>query len=242
MEEISYKKRQSELAKRFLKEGHAQFEVSGRHALFADPLISAGGEKTTYSVPTYEALKGICKSVYWKPTFDWVVDRVRVLNPVQTETSGTKLLNLSTGVSDRAFFTYLCDVKYQIEAHIEWDESHPGYINDRDFKKHYDIAAKSVIHGGRLPVFLGKSECCGVVKPCVFGEGEGYYVNSGTINFGIMYHGITYPGQSREPELKESYTLDMAPTSMTDGIIVFRRPEDCIHQKIREGGKTDVFV
>lgn len=242
MEEISYKKLQTELADRFLKERHAEFEVSGRRALFADPLISPGGEKTTYSVPTYEALKGICESIYWKPTFYWIVDKVRVINQIQTETAGTKLLNLSNGKCDRAYFTYLCNVKYQVEAHIEWNKNRPQYNEDRDFRKHYYIAARSIVHGGRLPVFLGKTECHGIVKPCVFGEGKGHYDGTGTVNFGVMYHGITYPGQSSDPDMRDQYILDMASTSMTDGVIRFIRPEECIHQKIREGSKTDVFM
>ena len=32
------------------------FKVSGRKALFTDPLTRIGGEKCSYSVPTYEAL------------------------------------------------------------------------------------------------------------------------------------------------------------------------------------------
>ena len=35
-----------------------EFEVSGPYALFSDPVLRIGGEKCTYQVPTYEALKG----------------------------------------------------------------------------------------------------------------------------------------------------------------------------------------
>ena len=48
-----------------------EFEVFGDYALFSDPLMRLGGEKCSYQVPTYEALKGILSSVYWKPTFIW---------------------------------------------------------------------------------------------------------------------------------------------------------------------------
>ena len=51
-----------------------EFKVWGRYALFTDPLTRIGGEKCSYHLPTYEALKGIAKSIYWKPTFVWVVD------------------------------------------------------------------------------------------------------------------------------------------------------------------------
>ena len=44
------------------------FQVSGRYALFTDPITRIGGEKATYQTPTYQALKGILESVYWKPS------------------------------------------------------------------------------------------------------------------------------------------------------------------------------
>ena len=50
------------------------FQVSGRYALFTDPITRIGGEKATYQIPTYQALKGILESVYWKPTLIWVID------------------------------------------------------------------------------------------------------------------------------------------------------------------------
>ncbi len=62
-----------------------EFEVYGDYALFSDPLMRLGGEKCSYQVPTYEALKGILSSVYWKPTFIWRILDVRVMNPIQTE-------------------------------------------------------------------------------------------------------------------------------------------------------------
>ena len=48
-------------------------EVTGDYGLFTDPIMRVGGEKCTYQIPTYEALKGILASCYWKPTFVWVV-------------------------------------------------------------------------------------------------------------------------------------------------------------------------
>ena len=39
-----------------------EFEVYGSYALFADPVMRVGGEKTTYHIPTYEALRGLWKA------------------------------------------------------------------------------------------------------------------------------------------------------------------------------------
>ena len=37
------------------------FKVYGRMALFTDPITRMGGEKSSYAVPTYQALKRNCR-------------------------------------------------------------------------------------------------------------------------------------------------------------------------------------
>ena len=49
-------------------ENFVEFEVSGDSALFSDVLTKSGGEKFPYPIPSYEALKGVMHSIYWKPT------------------------------------------------------------------------------------------------------------------------------------------------------------------------------
>lgn len=58
-----------------------EFEVYGSYALFSDPVMRVGGEKTSYHIPTYEALRGVVESIYWKPTIMWIVDAVRSNEP-----------------------------------------------------------------------------------------------------------------------------------------------------------------
>lgn len=67
-----------------------EFQVTGDYALFTDPLMRVGGEKCSYQIPTYEALKGVLSSVYWKPTIIWYIDSVRIMNPIQTEVKGIR--------------------------------------------------------------------------------------------------------------------------------------------------------
>ena len=55
-----------------IHENIIEFQVWGDYALFSDLLTRAGGEKCSYSIPTYEAIKGIIHSIYWKPTIIWV--------------------------------------------------------------------------------------------------------------------------------------------------------------------------
>lgn len=98
----------------------------------------------TYEIPTYEAIKGVLKSIYWKPTFEWIVDKVRVMNPIKMETRGVKLPKL-TGKNDLAYYTYLMDVRYQVTAHFEWNMNRSEFEMDRNREKHYGIFAKSLL-------------------------------------------------------------------------------------------------
>ena len=112
-----------------------EFQVSGAYALFSEPVTRVGGEKSSYMVPTYEALKGILHSIYWKPTIIWIVDEVRVMNPIQTETKGIRPIAYNGG-NELSYYTYLKDVCYQVRAHFEWNENRPELAGDRDENKH----------------------------------------------------------------------------------------------------------
>lgn len=149
-----------------------EFQVTGRYALFTDPLSKVGGEKCSYHVPTYEALKGIAKSIYWKPTLIWVIDEVRVMKRIRTQTKGVKPLDLGGGNS-LAIYTFLADVQYQVRAHFEWNEHRPELSDDRIEAKHHAIAQRMIDRGGRQDVFLGTRDCQGYVQACEFGSGAG---------------------------------------------------------------------
>ena len=84
-----------------------EFEVTGRKGLFTCPEFKVGGEKCTLQIPTYEALKGITKSIYWKPTITWVIDAVRVMNPIRMESTGIILPKMKSNKNDIAIYTYL---------------------------------------------------------------------------------------------------------------------------------------
>ena len=120
-----------------------EFQVAGDYALFSDPITRVGGEKCTYQVPPYEALKGILSSVYWKPTLTWYVDAVRVLEPIQTEVKGIRPVKYHGG-NDLAYYTYLKHVRYQVRAHFEWNDNRPELAGDRNENKHHNIARRMI--------------------------------------------------------------------------------------------------
>lgn len=155
-----------------------EFEVSGDYALFSDPITRIGGEKCSYQIPTYEAIKGVLHSVYWKPTFIWIVDQVRVMNPIQTEVKGMRPIHIYDNKNDLAYYTYLKDVRYQVRAHFEWNDNRPELAGDRLDNKHHQIAKRMIRKGGRRDIFLGTRECQAYVEPCVFGEGKEKLLNA----------------------------------------------------------------
>lgn len=197
--------------------------VSGRYALFSDPITRVGGEKCSYPVPTYQALKGILESIYWKPTFIWVPTDVRILNRIETQSKGIRPINYSNGKNDLSIYTYLSDVAYQVRAHFEWNEHRPDLAQDRNENKHYAIAKRMLERGGRRDIFLGTRECQGYVEPCTFGEGPGAYDNTPFVPLGLMLHGLTYADETTTGTMQERFWYPV----MENGIIHFCRPEEC---------------
>lgn len=198
------------------------FRVWGRYALFTDPVTKTGGEKCSYHIPTYEAIKGVLKSIYWKPTIIWHVDKVRVMKPLRTQTKGTKPLVWSGGNS-LAIYTFLHDVEYQVQAHFEWNMHRPELAGDRIDGKHFNIAKRMLEKGGRQDIFLGVRDCQAYVEPYQFGEGESAYQNIDELSFGLMFHGFGYPDETGRDEIVSRFWH----ATMRRGELKFPRPEEC---------------
>ncbi len=220
-----------------------EFKVYGRFALFTDPLTRIGGEKCSYHLPTYEALKGVAKSIYWKPTLTWVIDEVRVMKVVRTQSKGVKPLNFDgiypsektagkkqTPSNTLAIYTFLHDVEYQVRAHFEWNLARPELACDRNEGKHNAIATRSLEKGGRQDVFLGTRDCQGYAEPCQFGSGVGAYDEVDELAYGLMFHGFDYPDETGKKQLSSRFWHPV----MQKGYLQFLRPEECtIRKEIR---------
>ena len=212
-----------------------EFMVSGKYALFTDPKYKIGGEKTTYMIPTYEAIKGVCKSIYWKPTFVWVVDEVRIMNPIKTETMSVRPLSdgfadfkhINNRKNDLAYYTYLKNVRYQVKAHLEWNNNREDLILDRKLSKHINIMNKMIERGGRQDIFLGTRECQAYVEPHTFGHGESFYDGTGVCKEDEMYHSITYADEAYDSKTEGRITKNFWMPVIENGIIKFCRPNRC---------------
>jgi len=208
-----------------VKRNTVEFLVRGDRALFSDPVTRVGGEKTSYYVPTYEALKGILTSVYWKPTIIWIIDAVRVMNVIQTMSEGIRTKNYNGG-NDLSIYTYLKDVRYQVRAHFLWNENRLELAADRNENKHHNIARRMIERGGRRDIFLGTRECQGTVEPCVFGEGSGTYDPVDELNLGYMFHGFTYADEAVRDAEKGHMSVRFHHVVLKKGVIEFPDPEE----------------
>ena len=222
-----------------MKENCIEYRLSGRYALFTDPVTKIGGEKSTYHIPTYEAIKGITQSIYWKPTIVWIIDKIRVIHKISTESKNVKTISFSGGANDLSVYTYLRDVEYQVKAHFEWNMQRSDLEKDRNENKHFDMARRALEKGGRRDIFLGARECQGYVEPCVFGEGEGFYDEEELFSYGLMFHGFDYPSEKATQKLVARFWN----AKMDKGVIIFPRPENCsVTREVRNYKATNPNV
>ena len=198
-----------------------EFKVYGEYALFTDPLTKLGGEKMSYQIPTYQAIKGIVESIYWKPTILIVVDAIRIMHPIKMEAKGMRPIEYGGGNS-LAHYTYLRDVCYHVRAHFEFNENRPDLVFDRNEGKHYSIMKRSLEAGGRRDIFLGARECQAYVEPIDFDSDDSFY-DGADLHFGTMVHGFDYPDETGRDEL----AVRLWNPVMKDGVIAFPRPETC---------------
>ncbi|MEV6347754.1 type I-C CRISPR-associated protein Cas5c [Actinoplanes sp. NPDC051851] len=107
-------------------------QVRGEGALFTRPEQRV--ERVSYPVMTPSAAVGVLESIYWRPEFRWVPERIEVLRPIQqfsifrNETHDLPSLADAVGkgkridtVANRDQRSALClrDVEYRIHAQVE---------------------------------------------------------------------------------------------------------------------------
>lgn len=151
--------------------------VEGDYACFTRPELKV--ERVSYDVPTPGALEGLLKSVYWKPSIRYVIDKIIVYQPIDFANirrnevkdkvsysairgqmngkEGDPCIYTSEVRSQRASIV-LKNVKYGVEFHFELT----GLKNDREEdaeNKHYNILKRRLEKGQyfRVPC-LGCSE------------------------------------------------------------------------------------
>lgn len=172
----------------------------GPLACFTRPEYKA--ERVSYEVPTPTALVGIAKAIYKKPTFEWKVRRIDVVNPVRTFSRVTN--ELSTGGSvemavldAQKFRTQrhtlgLKDVEYQVWYEPILNHPAPYPVDEQELVKARDIFSKRVRSGAYfwIPCF-GLSEYRAYFAPINHTMPRQHDLNRA---FGPMVHSIDYQG------------------------------------------------
>lgn len=140
-----------------------KLHVWGDYACFTRPELKA--ERMTYEVMTPSAARGILTAIYWKPEFRWVVDRIRVLNPIEfgqirrnevgnkvsppsaAAMRGEAAAKVGLFIEDtrqQRAMTYLRRVSYVIEAHVELLHEQEGINN---VAKHLEMFKRRAANG-----------------------------------------------------------------------------------------------
>lgn len=212
---------------------YCSIECNGLSALYTVPWSKPGGERHTYFTPTYEALKGMLKHIRWTPAITFVIDKVRILERIDTY-SETKLRKRWTKSDhELSIYEYLRDVRYQVQFYIEWNQNYKNRETDRIARHHIEMFKKRLQHGSVLPLCFGISDCdVEDYHRCKFGRGRGYYDNSGVIDLGIMFHSFGYPDEAILDCDKYKFVSRYFHAYMDNGVIRFCRPEECSMRRV----------
>lgn len=205
------------------------FEVSGRKALFCNPITKTGKEKSSYSIPTPSALIGLCKNIYWKPTIDYEILEFRVMNQINFEPVSQAVMHYYDDKRDLSIYKYLKNVRYQVKVNIIFNNDRPDLAHDYTMK-HLCMFERAVKKGGRCNPVLGVSECPATVSDCTFGEGKGYYDDCDTLRFGVMCHTIEY---THSNEGTKAVGVNLYDCTMRRGVITVPSVKACAHKDFK---------
>lgn len=189
--------------------------VEGDYALFTRPEMKL--ERVSYDVPVPGALEGMLKSVYWKPSIKYVIDKIIVFNPIKfinirrnevkdkIRYSNVKSQMRHKGKSSEIFSQdertqrasmLLKDVKYGIEFHFELTGLKCERENDSE-KKHYNIIKRRIENGQcfRTPC-LGCSEFpvkkLELVEDFDYSQISDEIINMSDVDFGFMSYKVNF--------------------------------------------------
>ncbi len=139
------------------------FLVKGEYACFTRPELKV--ERVTYDVPTPSAMAGLLSAVYWHPGVRYVIDEIRIYNPVRLMNirrnevaekisfsavrkqmdgkGGDPCMYTKDQISQRAALI-LKDVRYGISAHFELTEDKEENMTE---EKAYAILSRRLKKG-----------------------------------------------------------------------------------------------
>lgn len=196
----------------------------GDYALFSRPEMKV--ERVSYDVITPSAARGVVEAIYWKPEIRWIIDRIRVLKPIQftsqrrnevgakiPEASARKAMKTGSGnlglyievERQQRAAMLLRDVGYMIEAHFD------VIGGDDNEAKHLDIFNRRARAGQCFTrPYFGTRECAAnfqLLEPGVEPPADELPADQRNRDLGWMLHDIDFKN-ARQPRFFHAQLVD----------------------------------
>lgn len=188
-----------------------RLKVWGNYAAFNRPELKV--ERFTYDIMTPSAARNILQSIYWHPCFDYIIDKIYIMKPIQKMSIKRNELKNKIDYKDikesalktnqptylpirqtQRNAVVLKDVEYIIEAHFIQKGNDPVFDND----KIYALFCKRAKSGKcfKMP-FLGNRE-----YSCFFefiDNNEIITPENINLDLGIMLYDIEFNNGTMKP-------------------------------------------
>ncbi|WP_297430672.1 type I-C CRISPR-associated protein Cas5c [Clostridium sp.] len=203
-----------------------KLKIWGEYACFSRPEMKV--ERVSYDVITPSAARGILEAIYWKPAIRWVIDEIKVINPIKFENIkrnellgviplntvkraylGNTDVNLYQSTRDivQRGAMILKDVCYYISAHFELTYEAGAFDT---VEKHYNMALRRARKGQCFHrPYLGCREFPAQFQLADEINEKSFYINSEK-DLGLMLWDIDF---------KNKATPIFFRPSMKDGVI-----------------------
>lgn len=201
-------------------------------ALFSRPELKV--ERYSYDVPTPSALRGAIESIYWHPGITYIIDEIKVLNPIKR--ISIRRNELKSKIAARTILKVRKDPnkKLFIDRREDNTQRNSSVLTDVDYLVtfHFVVNENADITEAKAAAILGrrldKGECfkqpylgCREFAAQIErfdGDLPSYYANDEQIDLGIMLYDLDYS------DLAEPQAIFYRPI-MQKGVITVKKDE-----------------
>lgn len=163
-----------------------RIKITGPQAIFARPECKR--DSVTYDMLTPLAARSILDTIHWRPAIRWVIDRIRILEPI----------NILTGPSQdgKSRDAILIDVGYIVEAHFDMTEA-AG--RDEPAGQHFAMFKRALKRGKfPQPPYFGRPDF--VANVSLLTDEASLPVSRfqrGEVDLGLLLHDVAFDDRGR---------------------------------------------
>ena len=221
------------LENRKLAPNEFSFECWGNRALFCDPRQKQADVGATLMIPPSSAIAGLARNIRCEPGVILEPIAVRVMNRIQMGSITTRGIRINSNSPKLLTETYLKDVRYQVLCRFVWDRTRPEFSGEWNTGKWNAMINRHIEQGTRRHTYFGRADYPAFIKPCAFGEGEGYYDDTEEIVFSNTSYGIIFPEYTKDNKRRTCFY----DAHMKNGVIVYPDVNgNQVHQFILQDG------